>query len=89
MTKTQIKNFNLAYSYEPTDKEAQLITDVLAVWGKLEPSAAKSPALLRKGVVFGLGLAAALAAGKISLPEVKAKTAGKKTQGEPPERGQE
>ena len=82
MNKQQVQSFNKAYSYEPTEQEAQLITDTLAVWAKLEPSAAKNPALLRKGAVFGLGLAAALAAGEITLPPVKKKPAGKKPQGE-------
>lgn len=89
MNKTQVQNFNKAFTFEPTEQEAQLITDTLAVWAKLEPSTAKTPALIRKGVVFGMGLAAALAAGEIALPPVKKKAAGKRTQGEPPERGQE
>lgn len=89
MNKTQVQNFNQAYSYEPAEQEAQLINDTLAVWARLEPVAAKNPALLRKGVVFGMGLAAALAAGKITLPPVKEKTAGKRTQGEPLKPGTE
>lgn len=85
MNKTQVQNFNKAYSYEPTEQEAQLISDTLAVWQKLEPAAAKAPATIRKGIVFGLGLAAAVSRGEITLPTVKAKAAGKRTQGEPPE----
>lgn len=89
MNKNTVMNFNRAFSYEPTAAESQLVNELLAVWGKLEPAAAKNPALLRKGVVFGMGLAAALAAGKITLPPVKEKTAGKRTQGEPLKPGTE
>lgn len=83
MNKKQVISFNQAYSYEPTEQEAQLVNDMLAVWGKLEPAAAKSPATIRKGIVFGLGLAKAVSRGEIVLPPVKKKAAGKGQQGEP------
>ena len=89
MNKTQVQNFNRAYSYDPTEKEAQLITDTLAVWAKLEPATAKNPALIRKGIIFGMGLAAALAAGEITLPQVKKKTARTNPKGEKTEAGAE
>ena len=89
MNKNTVMNFNRAFSYEPTAAESQLVNELLAVWGKLEPAAAKNPATIRKGIVFGMGLAAALAAGEISLPEVKKKTARTNTKGEKTEAGAE
>lgn len=73
MNKNTVINFNRAYSYSPTAEEKQLITELLSVWGKLEPSVGKTPATIRKGILFGMGLAAALAAGEIVLPPVKEK----------------
>ena len=89
MNKNTVISFNKAFAFEPTKQEAQLVSDMLLVWGKLEPAAAKNPALIRKGVVFGMGLAKALAAGEISLPEVKKKTARTNTKGEKTEAGAE
>ena len=85
MNKNTVMNFNRAFSYEPTAAESQLVNELLAVWGKLEPAAAKNPATIRKGIVFGMGLAAALTAGEITLQPVKSKPARKNQQGETPE----
>lgn len=85
MNKNTVISFNKAFAFEPTKQEAQLVSDMLLVWGKLEPAAAKNPATIRKGIVFGMGLAAALAAGEISLQPVKSKPARKNQQGETPE----
>ena len=82
MIKSQVLSFNAAYSYEPSPEENQLGGDMLAVWGKLEPAAAKNPALIRKGIIFGMGLAAALEAGEIVAPPVRAKRPGKKQPGQ-------
>lgn len=73
MNKNTVINFNRAYSYEPSKQEDQLITELLSVWGKLEPSVGKTPATIRKGILFGMGLSTALAAGEITLPPVKEK----------------
>lgn len=90
MNKKQVLAFNQAYSYEPTAAESQLVTELLTVWGKLEPAASKNPALIRKGIVFGLGLAAALEAGTVALPPVRVKkTAGTRPQEGQPEREQQ
>ena len=82
MNKNTVISFNRAYAFEPTKQQAQLISDMLAVWGKLEPSVSKAPAAIRKGIIFGMGLSAALEAGEITLPEVKQKTVSKEPQGE-------
>lgn len=71
MNKTQITNFNKAYSHEATPGELSLIGDMMAVWGKLEPGVTKTPTAIRKGIVFGMGLAAALYRGEIILKPVK------------------
>ena len=78
MDRRNVIEFNAAYGYEPTPEERQLIENLLAVWGKLEKAAAKNPALIRKGILFGMGLQSALATGKIILRPVKEKTAGQK-----------
>ena len=65
MDRRVVIDFNTAYSYEPTPEEKQLIADLLTVWGKLEASAGKNPALIRKGIVFGMGIKAAMANGDI------------------------
>ena len=73
MKRTQVTNFNTAYSYEPSSEMKQLIDDLLTVWGKLEPAAAKNPALIRKGVIFGLGLAKAVQRGQITPEPLRGK----------------
>lgn len=77
MNKNTVITFNKAFAFEPTKQEAQLINDMLAVWGKLEPNVGKTPATIRKGIIFGMGLASALAAGEIVLPEVREKAVRK------------
>ena len=78
MDRRAVIDFNVAYSYEPTKEEQQLIAELLTVWGKLETSAAKNPALIRKGITFGLGLRDAMAKGQIIPRPAKAKRAGTK-----------
>lgn len=85
MNKNTVVSFNKAYSFEATEQEAQLVNEMLLVWGKLESSVGKTPAAIRKGILFGMGLARALAAGEIVAPPVRAKRPGKKQQGEPME----
>lgn len=57
MNKKTVMTFYQAYGYEPNKETEQVIKDVLAVWAKTDKHVAKSPALLKKGVVFGMGLA--------------------------------
>ena len=73
MDRRTVIAFNVAYASEPTEQERQLVNELLTVWGRFEPAAAKSPAIYRKGIFFGMALAQAIAAGKVFLPEVKAK----------------
>ena len=63
MNKEAVKVFYKAYGYEPTEQEKATVKDMLALWAKLEKSASRNPAILRKGIVFGLGLAFSLLAG--------------------------
>ena len=77
MNKNTVITFNRAFAFEPTKQEAQLINDMLAVWGKLDTTASRTPAAIRKGIIFGMGLASALAAGEIVLPEVREKAVRK------------
>lgn len=88
MDRRTVIAFNAAYAAEPTEQERQLVNELLTVWGKLEPGAGKSPSIYRKGILFGLALQKAIAAGKIILPEVKPKRKTK-TETELQERGQE
>lgn len=78
MDRRAVIDFNMALAYEPTEEERQLIADCLTVWGKLEASAAKSPAQLRKGIIFGMGLKDAMAKGEIIPRPVKVKKTGTK-----------
>ena len=73
MDRKTVLAFYLAYAAEPTEPEKKLVNDLLTVWGKQEPAAAKNPAMFRKGVIFGMKLQQAIAAGEIVLPEVRAK----------------
>ena len=57
MNKKTVMRFYQAYGYEPSQETDKAIRDVLAVWAKTDRTVAKSPALLRKGIVFGMGLA--------------------------------
>lgn len=79
MDKRIVIAFNKAYATEPTERELQLVNDLLNVWGKLEPTAGKSPATYRRGVLFGMALQKALTAGEIVLPEPKPKRKAKAT----------
>lgn len=63
MNKKAVKLFYEAYGYEPTEQEQATVKDMLAVWGKMEKTASRNPAILRKGIVFGMGLALSLLAG--------------------------
>ena len=74
MNKKQVLDFNRALSYEPTAGEDLLISNMLAVWGRLEPATRKNPSAVRKGILFGMGLMQAVMTGDISLPPVKKKT---------------
>ena len=73
MDKRTVIAFNTAYATEPTERELQFVNDLLTVWGKLEPTAGKSPAIYRKGVLFGIALQKGIDAGKITLPEARTK----------------
>ncbi len=64
-------DFNTAYATDATPEEEQLVNELLTVWGKLEPAAAKSPAAYRKGILFGLALQKAIAAGQIQIRPLK------------------
>ena len=79
MDRKLVLAFNTAYTADATPEEKQLVNDMLQVWGKLEPAAAKNPSIFRKGILFGLALQKAIAAGEIILPEVKAKRKAKTT----------
>lgn len=81
MDKRTVIAFNSAYAAEPTARELQLVNDMLSIWGKLEPAAGKSPAIYRKGILFGLALQKAITAGAVILPEVKPKRKDKGTPG--------
>ncbi len=74
MNKKQVLDFNRAFSYEPTEAEGLLISNMMAVWGKLEPATRKTPSAIRKGILFGMGLMQALKTGDVSLPPVKEKS---------------
>ncbi|GEM_PF-3389491 len=80
MDKGMVVAFNEAYATEVTAEEKQLVSDVLAVWGKLDATAAKNPALLRRGIVFGIGLQKSLTAGKIVLRPIRPKRQKRKTE---------
>ena len=79
MDKRTVIAFNKAFAAEPTEQEKQLVNEMLTIWGKFEMTAGKSPAIYRKGILFGMALQQAIAAGEIILPEVKAKRKAKTT----------
>lgn len=78
MERTLVINFNKAYSADSTPEEKQLVNDLLTVWGKLEPAAARNPALIRKGILFGIALQKAIAAGEIIIRPVRERRQGNK-----------
>ncbi len=71
MDRTLFLDFNKAYAAEPTAEERQLVGDLLAVWGKLDTTAAKHPAMYRQGILFGMALQRAITAGEIVLKPVR------------------
>ena len=79
MDKYLVVDFNTAYGRELTAEEEQTVTDMLGVWGKLEASVAKSPALVKKGIVFGLGLAAGVQRGSIKMRKPRPKKTVKRS----------
>ena len=80
-------DFNRAYAAEPTAEERQLVGDLLTVWGKLDSTAAKHPAMFRQGIFFGMALQKAIAAGEIQLKPVRKNRKENKPK-EPAENGQ-
>ena len=86
MDKTTIRNFYIAYGHEVTAEEMQLINDMLLIWKKTETATGRNPAMMRKGIQFGMMLARGIDAGVITLRPVKKKrqavseTAGAKTE---------
>ncbi len=73
MERTLVISFNTVYAAEATPEEKQLVNDLLTVWGKLEPAAGKNPALIRKGVLFGMALQKAITSGNVKLRPIKGK----------------
>ena len=71
MDRRTVIAFNTVYATEATPEEKQLVNDLLTVWGKLEPAAAKSPSLYRRGILYGLALQKAITAGKVKLLPVR------------------
>ena len=71
MDRTLFLDFNRAYAAEPTAEERQLVNDLLTVWGKLDSTAAKHPAMYRQGILFGIALQKAIAAGEVELLPVR------------------
>ena len=66
MDKRIVMDFYQAFSFEPGASARTVIDDVITVWGKMDKSVGKNPALIRKGIVLGLGLAEGLRTGKIA-----------------------
>ena len=73
MDRRIVIDFNKAYSKEATPEEQQLVTDLLAVWGKFEAAAGKNPALFRKGILYGMALQKLIAAGEVSIRPLREK----------------
>ena len=82
MDRTLFLQFNKAYATEATPEETQLVNDLLNVWGKLETTAAKNPAMYRRGILFGLALQKGIDAGEIVLKPVRKSRKGNKPQGQ-------
>lgn len=87
MDRTLFLQFNRAYSTEATPEEKQLANDLLTVWGKLEATAGKNPAMYRRGILFGMALQKGIASGDIVLKPVR-KNRKAKAGAELPEPGQ-
>ncbi len=73
MERSLVIGFNTVYAIEATPEEKQLVNDLLTVWGKLEPTVGKNPALVRKGILFGLALQKEIKGGVIKLRPVRRK----------------
>jgi len=73
MERGLVISFNSVYAAEATPEEKQLVNDLLVVWGKLEPAAGKNPALIRKGILFGIALQKAVTTGAVKLRPVRRK----------------
>lgn len=80
MDKKTVLAFNAAYAAEPTKEEAQLVNDLLSVWAKLEPAAKKHPAIIKRGVFFGMAIQKAIAAGAVALPKSRDAKGAMKTE---------
>ena len=65
MDKRIVMDFYLAFAYDADSQTKAIIEDVLAAWCKMDRGVSKNPALVRKGIVFGIGLAEGLRSGKI------------------------
>ena len=78
MDRRIVIDFNKAYGMEATPEERQLVTDLLTVWGKFETAAAKNPALIRKGILYGMALQKLIAAGEVSIRPLREKRQGTK-----------
>ena len=78
MDRSMVIDFNRAYSMEATPEERQLVTDLLTVWGKFEAAAGKNPALIRKGILYGMALQKLIAAGEIAIRPIRGKRQGPK-----------
>lgn len=86
MDRRIVIDFNKAYSMEAAPEERQLVTDLLTVWGKFETAAAKNPALIRKGILYGMALQKLIAAGEVSFRPIRGKRQGPKPEA-PAEKG--
>ncbi len=55
--KKMVLRFNEVYAAEPSEAEKKAAEEMLNIWGRFEPVVAKNPALIRKGILFGMSLA--------------------------------
>lgn len=73
MDRSLVVDFNTAFIGEATAEEKQLINELVNVWGKIDLTVAKNPAIFRRGILFGMSMQKAIARGKISLRPVREK----------------
>lgn len=73
MDRSLVVDFNTAYVEEATPEEEQLVNELVKVWGKIDLSVAKNPAIFRRGILFGMSMQKAIARGKISLRPIREK----------------
>ena len=78
MKKQIVLDFYRVFGYEPTDEVKNLINELLGVWGKFDKQVAKNPALVRKSVLFGIGLSEEMLEGNIK-PRPSAKPTEEKS----------